>query len=111
MALWVCPYQSVCLSVSVCVCLSVSVCVSVCLSVCDKERIVFCGYCDRVHLRNLMGYFGKRHGNGINQATVKPVLSDYVSSGHPLFTGQLSKSRKFTQKDAVNSTSIKRSLH
>ena len=41
--------------------------------------------------------------------TVEPVLSGPVLSGHPLLSGQLSKSRKLLPLITVNLTSIKRS--
>ena len=41
--------------------------------------------------------------------TVKPVLSGPVLSGHPLLSGQLSKSRKLLPLITVILTSIKRS--
>ena len=41
--------------------------------------------------------------------TVKPLLSGPLLSGHPLFSGQLSGSRKFCQCSTVNKASIKRS--
>ena len=42
--------------------------------------------------------------------TVEPVLSGPVLSGHPLLSGQLSKSRKLLPLITVILTSIKRSL-
>ena len=45
----------------------------------------------------------------IVQITVEPVLSGPVLSGHPLLSGQLSKSRKLVPLITVILTSIKRS--
>ena len=45
----------------------------------------------------------------INKTTVEPVLSGPVLSGHPLLSGQLSKSRKLFPLITVILTSIKRS--
>ena len=44
-----------------------------------------------------------------HQHTVEPVLSGPVISGHPLLSGQLSKSRKLLPLITVILTSIKRS--
>ena len=43
------------------------------------------------------------------RATVEPALSGPVVSGHPLLSGQLSKSRKLLPLITVTLTSIKRS--
>ena len=45
----------------------------------------------------------------VHADTVEPVLSGPVLSGHPLFSGQLSKSRKLLPLITVILTSIKRS--
>ena len=43
-----------------------------------------------------------------NEITVKPVLSEPVFNGHPLLSGDLSKSRKSLPLITVNLTAIKR---
>ena len=43
-----------------------------------------------------------------SSTTVEPLLSGHLLSGHPLLSGQLSKSRNFCQLNTVNITPVKR---